>query len=368
VLAAATVRGIAVYLQVMAASPPGYRVQFSAATEEDQCLGPDLAAHPARVDRNASLASSEVVAYVATLVTELAERYPTVAGFRLDWPEYPPYDARSALFDFNPAATKRMEAAGSEPREVARAAVAWWSAMREASRAAPQGQRVAGAALDAAGWGALFDDSGPLATLFAAKRGAARVLLAAVRTALDGIPGARRRLEPQAFPPPFHRISGFPLGDLAGTADAIGIKLYTMHWPMIARYWARDFAENTDARSQDALAAAIAQRFSLVDDATDGIGLHYPEPHEAHPVGARAQQEKLKIAQTSTAGVPVTAFVHSYGPLADVLARYQLAAKVCDALWINRYGYLSDAKIDAIAAARGLPPISRSSDVASRAS
>ena len=73
-----------------------------------------------RVDRNASLASADVVAYTATLVAELAQRYPSVAGFRLDWPEYPPYDLVSALFDFNRAATQRMAAAGAEPRDVAR--------------------------------------------------------------------------------------------------------------------------------------------------------------------------------------------------------------------------------------------------------
>jgi hypothetical protein len=34
------------------------------------------------VDRNASLASPHVVAYIATLLVELAQRYPGVAGFR----------------------------------------------------------------------------------------------------------------------------------------------------------------------------------------------------------------------------------------------------------------------------------------------
>ena len=37
----ASARGIEVLLQVMAASPPGYRVQFSSAHEEDHCLLPD---------------------------------------------------------------------------------------------------------------------------------------------------------------------------------------------------------------------------------------------------------------------------------------------------------------------------------------
>ena len=353
VLAEAAGRGLAVYLQVMAASPPGYRVQFSAATAGDQCLGPDGAAHSARVDRNASLASSDVVAYVAALVAELAERYPSVAGFRLDWPEYPPYDMTSALFDFNRAATQRMAAAGEDPRDVARRVLAWRADVRQAARSATgRGADEVVRALDAAGWGELLADTGRLAALFAAKRGASRALLAAVRRALDGVPGPRRLLEPQAFPPPFHRISGFPLGDLDGIADRIGIKLYTMHWPMIARYWARDLAGDADPAALDALTAAIAQRFELTDGLADGALLRYPDPHEAHPVGATAQRAKLATAQAAASGVPITAFVHSYGPLADVVSRHALAAEAGTAMWVNRYGYLSDAKIAALAAHR----------------
>ena len=110
---AASARDMNVYLQVMAASPPGYRVQFSGALAEDACLGPDGRPHAQRVDRNASLASPHVVAYITTLLAELATRYPRVAGFRLDWPEYPPYDFRSALFDFNPAALAEIARARS---------------------------------------------------------------------------------------------------------------------------------------------------------------------------------------------------------------------------------------------------------------
>ena len=246
-----------------------------------------------------------------------------------------------------------MAASGDDPRDVARRALAWRADVRQAARsAAGRAPDEVGRALDAAGWGELFADAGPLAALFAAKRGASRALLIAVRRALDGVPGPRRLLEPQAFPPPFHRISGFPLGGLAGIADRIGIKLYTMHWPMIARYWARDLAGDADPAALDALTAAIAQRFEFTDGLVDGARLRYPEPHEAHPVGANAQRTKLRTAQASSSGVPITAFVHSYGPLADVVARYALAADAGTALWINRYGYLSDAKIAALAAQR----------------
>jgi hypothetical protein len=61
-------RGVEVLLQVMAASPPGYRVQFSGALADDECLGPDGKPVRSRVDRNASLASQHVRAYTAALV------------------------------------------------------------------------------------------------------------------------------------------------------------------------------------------------------------------------------------------------------------------------------------------------------------
>ena len=106
VLAAATARGITVYLQVMAASPPGYRVQFSSAVDADQCLGPDGLPHPARVDRNASLASTEVVAYTAALVADVARgdarriddafRFAVDKGVAFHWKE-----ADAADFDEN---------------------------------------------------------------------------------------------------------------------------------------------------------------------------------------------------------------------------------------------------------------------------
>jgi hypothetical protein len=340
-------RDIAVFLQVMAASPPGYRVQFAATRPEDQCLGPDGRAHSARVDRNASLASEAVCRYTAKLVAELASRYPGVTGFRLDWPEYPPYDLLSALFDFNPAAQALMAQRGHDPARVADDVRAWTAEVRASvSAAAAQGHTPS--AFTNEPWTSLFDASGPLAPLFTAKRDAALALLQEVRQALDDVPGKRRRLEPQAFPPPFHRISGFPLDGLAGVADAIGIKLYTMHWPMIARFWATDLLGTSSSEGIDATTSAVAGAFGLTDEPVDGASLRYPEPRERHPAGIRAQRDKPALAQAIAGDVPVTAFAHTYGPLDDVVKRCTLAASTGLPLWLNRYGYLSDAKIDAL--------------------
>ena len=56
-------------------------------------------------------------------------------------------------------------------------------------------------------------------------------------------------------------------------------------------------------------------------------------------------------ARAEAGRVPIIAFAHSYGPLRDVVARTTLAASSGLPVWINRYGYLSDAKIDALGSA-----------------
>ena len=350
---ATTARGVEVLLQVMAASPPGYRVQFSTLREEDECLGPDRRPVSGRVDRNGSFASPAVRDYTATLVAELAQRYPGVAGFRLDWPEYPPYSFRSALFDFNPAVTAMMARNVHDPGAVARDVRVWSDALAgEFRSAASKGAGALRGVFASEGWQALVDGRGPLEPVLDAKADAVRGLIASVREALDTVPGPRRRLELQAFPPPFPRMSGFPIARLDGLADAVGIKLYTMHWPMIARFWARDLLGNAPGPEVDAATAAFAEAFGFVDQPVDGAKLVYPEPEAPHPAGANAQRDKLRSASSLAGRVPTIAFAHTYGPLDDVLARYRIAASAGLPVWLNRYGYLSDAKLAAIAAER----------------
>jgi hypothetical protein len=347
VITAAKSRGLEVLLQVMAASPPGYRAQFSGAFEDDQCRRPDGSLHLDRVDRNASLASGHVRDYLVAFVVELAERYP-IDGIRLDWPEAPPYDLGSALFDFHPAMRRLMQDEGHDDVAVARDVAEWVRGLRAAaSRAAPEGPQAVRRALVDAGWEAWSSEDGVYQPLRSAKRRAITGLLTAVRSALGGLPGSRPRLEPQVFPPPFHRISGFPLDALEGLADRVGVKLYTMHWPMIARYWARELVgEGAPGRDVDAVTAAVAELFDLLDEPVDdGAALRYPEPDTPHPVGASAQRRKLAEAGRLAGSVPVVAFAHAYGPGEDVARRFRIACEGAPIAWLNRYGYLSDGKM-----------------------
>lgn len=370
VIDAARGRGMTVFLQVMAASPPGYRVQFSGALDEDQCLGPDGLLHGQRVDRNASLASPHVHAYGGALLAELAHRYPGVHGLRIDWPEYPPYDLRSALFDFGVHAQAALRQQGVEPQAygglVMEHLCRWRAAAQSAS---PQGVRAVRERLREAGWDDFFGSVGDGQPLWASKRASVGAMLRAYRAALDQVPGPRRILQPQVFPSPWSQWSGFAWDALSETADAVGVKLYTMHWPMMARYWARDLIGASAGPELDAVTGAMADFLGLCDQTpADGAALHYPAPDTAHPVGARRQREKIAQAQALAGSVPVVAFAHSYGPLDDVLARVDLALQSSlqpggsGRVWINRYGYLSDAKLAALA-----PVVQRARAAAERA-
>ena len=73
-------------------------------------------------------------------------------------------------------------------------------------------------------WPGLFD-------MLRLKRQLVIELLEACRA---GLPKSYR-LVPQSFPPPWSLVSGFDYGAVAPLSDGIGVKLYTMHWPMMLR-------------------------------------------------------------------------------------------------------------------------------------
>jgi len=70
-LEAARARGFDVQLQVQAAIPPGYRVQFGGPLEADMPRLPDGSIHTNRVDKNGSLASPAIVDYTTALIRDV---------------------------------------------------------------------------------------------------------------------------------------------------------------------------------------------------------------------------------------------------------------------------------------------------------
>lgn len=338
-LAAAKARGMTTHLQVQSAIPPGYRVQFGGAQGADEPLGPDGEPVPGRVDLNASLASPDILAYGAALLSDLAAQYPGIDAIRIDWPEIPPYHFGALFFDFSPHALAFAEGMGIDVERMRADTLALrdeLTALDDARLGAASPQMVLETLARHPGVG----------DLLAVRRAMVKGLLARYRAALP----TDVALVPQAFPPPFHLLSGFDFGAAGEWAPLIGVKLYTMHWPMILRNWGEALRALAPAASGGALAAALVRLLDTRDADPDSLeAIRYPEPDEAHPASDRAMADKIRRARKAAGKTPVAAFAHAYGPLDDVVRRTRVAWEASEGnVWLNRYGYLSDEKLAAL--------------------
>jgi hypothetical protein len=178
-----------------------------------------------------------------------------------------------------------------------------------------------------------------------------------VRVALDAATPSGRRYElvPNAFSPPLTLASGFDFLRMSPYCDGASVKLYTMHWPMILNFWARELLDaNPKLKNQENLVRMLVALFDIPPDSGTAIeptlaNYRYPEPDEAHPVGSEALRRKLRQAKSEAAGaMRVYALAHGYGPVDDFRRRLAVAWESADGVWINRYAYLSDAKLKAI--------------------
>lgn len=349
-IAAAQARGMKVYFQVGAAQPPGI-------LPTDLPLLPDGSAPEGRVAAIASLASEAVRNYNRAYAKDLLEHYPTIDGLRIDWPEYPCYTLDELFADFSVAAQQWCERHGWDFVRTRQSAARF----RELLYGGLHNDTLARIVNDSArGYRALYRlarRAGTLSWLFFKAALSARVI-ANWRAALDEAGGREKELLANAFAPPFSFLTGFHYPKAAERCVALAPKLYTMHWPMIVTNWGQALLAANPGLDEELLVRALLCLFDL-DDTGLRYGLadwHYPLPEEAHPVADEPQIRKLNQVVAAVDGAArVEALVHGYGPPEDFARRLALVRRSrAEGVWINRYGYLSDAKLEIVAAyARG---------------
>jgi hypothetical protein len=347
---AAQSRHLKVYLQVQAAIPPGYRVQFGGPTDDDRPRLPDGRLPPRRLAKNGSLASRHITDYTHALIGDLCRQYPDIDGIRFDWPEYPPYLLDDLFLDF------------SEPAKTASARLGFdFERMRTGALAVYQKLNGGLTDGDLEAW--LDGDGGRyavarrlmeypgIAELARFKAALVVELLAGFRRTMNEAGGERMELIAHAFPPPWNLASGIEFAAAAAHVSGFCVKLYTMHWAMILRFYADQILAANRGLSDELLGKALVRLLDMADDqglakATD---YHYSEPDEPHPAGTRAMQRKIEQARREAGMTPVYALAHGYGPAGDFRRRLAAAWEASPAgVWVNRYGYLSDEKLQII--------------------
>ena len=344
-IAAALDRGLEVYLQVSGQSAPGM-------VDADRPLLPDTR-RPDRMADTGSLASGPIRAYLRAYVHDLLVRYPEITGFRPDWPEYPCYKLDEGFQDFSPLARDWAVARDWPFDDIQRDVAALYDYLHGHLTNDDLAVFAAAAGNVTTSLGLLRRFPGIFEWL-RLKAALSADMLDHWRQAIDDFGGPGKKLSANAFMPPLTLLTGFDFGAAGRYCDAASPKLYTMHWTVMVDFWGRQLLAHNADLDERLLVHALASLFDLGDTPLgDSLAAyHYPEPDEAHPVSASAQHRRVAQAVHQAAGgLDITPIVHGYGPHDDFVRRFQLAADTrADGVWINRYGYLSDAKLDAVGA------------------
>ena len=335
--------GLKVYLQIGASSPPGLH-------DEDLPLLPN-GCLPKRMANIGSLASEAIRSYNRAYIRDLLENYPQIAGVRLDWPEYPCYMIDEAFQDFSSHVQKWAEMRGFDFGSIRQKVGDLYDYLhggltnRELAEIASPDRgkflmlRLLRRSPETLEWLRL-------------KSALSLDLLRDWRDALTLCGGEDKELSANAFSPPFSILTGFDFYNAADYCSAVSPKLYTMHWSMMVEFWGSELLAANPGLEESILVKALAHLFDLGDEITaEKISDYgYPKPNEPHPIPNEAQYRKIEQVIAEAAGrVQVTPIVHGYGPLEDFCRRLEVVAESsADGVWINRYGYLSDEKLDAI--------------------
>ncbi len=347
---AAKERGLKVYLQVQAAIPPGYRVQFGGPMDEDLPRLPDGRVPADRVAKNGSLASPHIRRYHEALLRDLTIRYRELDGLRVDWPEYPPYKLDSAFADFGPHAQRAAERLGIDFPRMRMAVAELYQKLHGGLRNEDLVPWTEAGSARHLLVRQLADKPG-LTDFIRFKAMLVEELLGGFRRALTEAKGRHMELMPNAFPPPFTLTSGMDFRRAGRHSDALSVKLYTMHWPMILRFYGDQILKANPGLSDTLLTKVLVRWLDIADD--EGLphlmDYSYPAPDVPHPVGERAQARKIRDAQHDAGRTPVYTLVHGYGPLEDFRKRLRTGWEASPhGIWVNRYAYLTDEKVQAI--------------------
>ncbi len=345
VIDGAHARGMKVYFQVSAVQVPGRR-------DEDMPALPSGDYPRSRMVHTVSLASDDCRAYVCARVKDLLTSYPDIDGLRHDWPEYPPYRLGDAFLDFSDNARQAAAKLGFDFEEMQSAAGALYERVHRLTNDDLSRSDGNGVFDQLLGQGAGADQG--LSELLRFKAALSVQYIRELREAMDAIPEGRgKELSPNAFPPPFSMLSGLDFGAVSEFADSISMKLYTMHWPQMVHFYAEELLEhNANSLDERLLVGALARAFDIQDGkyGTSLDDYKYPAPDVAHPAGVEAQKRKIRDAQEQVGDrADLYTLVHGYGPVDDFESRLRLAWDTSSAgIWINRYCYLGESKIEAI--------------------
>lgn len=341
---AAKARGLKVYIQTGATQPPGLR-------EEDTPRLPDGRILQGRMANVGSAASPAIRAWNRAWVSDIFATYPSVDGIRPDWPEYPCYTLDEAFQDFGAPVESWAAEHGFDFVRIRREVGRFYRYLHGGLTNADL-RDFAGADRGKFSLARLGNHFPGVAEWFRLKAALSTDLLRDWRAAITTFGGPDKELSANAFMPPFSHLTGLDFYAAGDFCASIAPKLYTMHWSLIIKFWGDVLLAKNPGLNERLLVRALVNLLDLADEPVNAVidDYGYPEPDEPHPIPNGPQVRKIEQALAAAGGrTPIYALVHGYGPVDDFRRRLRLVAdSPAHGVWINRYGYLSDEKLDVI--------------------
>ena len=349
----ALARGFEVYFQIPGATPSGLQ-------DKDRRKMPDGSIPDSMVDVG-SLASEDSRAYLRAFIRDLLQTYPNVTGFRPDWPEYPCYKLPETFVDFGEPVKTWAEARGVAFEGIRQEVGAFYDYL---TNSLTNEDLAEFAEVERGRWAQLrlLRRHPAIGAWLRVKTALSLDLLRFWRESITEAGGEEKVLSANAFMPPLTLFTGL---DIAGTleiAQAVSPKLYTMHWSAMVEFWGQALMAKNDL-DEALVVKALVNLFDIDDEIhlRDSVATAdwrpprisdygYPGNDEPHPIpdGPQARRIRQVLADAGDKG-KVTPLMHGYGPIDDFARRFRIVAESdANGVWINRYGYLSDEKLEVV--------------------
>jgi len=338
-------RGLKAHVQTSPTCPPGIALE-----DQFRYVDGSLPQQDRRVAWQGCLNNPRVRAYAVGLVRDTVRSYSDADGLFLDWAEYTVYDLRDHFGCTCEHCHRQATKLGYDwPRILTDVRATWdWlhslgsQDLARASRIASRPSEFLELLMSRPGW----------IELLRFKADTVVGLYREFRQAMDIEDCAAMELGANGWCPPFNRSSGMDYRRLADICTSVRPKLFTFHWSAMPRWYGQLLKEWNPDLSERHVLDALVDVFQLQDGLSPRsfAQYHIPGPDELHPAQPMTWRVKMdEVVDQVGARAKCYAYAHSYRPLEQWKRMVAvLRDSPVDGMWVQRYGYLSDAKLDVI--------------------
>ena len=301
-----------------------------------------------RVARQGCPNAPQVRAYAIARVLDTIGQDPQIDGICLDWLEFTTYLLEDHFLCFCDHCRRHMGELGYDPVRIEEDALILWDHLHQLTpsslAAATRMSRSPGEVLE------LFTGHPGWLDLLRFKADAVRLAFTDIRRAMDQSGYGHVELVANGWAPPFNRSSGMDYARLPGAVQIVRPKLYTFHWSAMPRWYGQVLQAWNPELDESALIEAVKHWCQLPDANSAPRFAHYniPGPDEDHPVNPQTFTSRIAEVVDQVGGkIPVQTLAHGYRPAPQWREKVEIVRhSAVDGMWVQRYCYLSDEKLD----------------------